>query len=243
MKQRPDSGDPARVFDKQKESTGNDEDWSATARDLNSIDPPVIGDATSATRQRGVVRVHVTAWPRFPRNQTSARPETQPLRRRKGKRSGCPDRGSRPGPASMAPGITSTTALSTISMIAMDRVSEAKASPRAVRGATPARSSGNHRQKIAKQERQVPRRARMVLTWSPASIRSRRPCRRPSPIRTSRQISEGVAAERERRFKESRWVTSCALSICDSGRQLIRRPGSRRKAEHELAVALRHCYR
>jgi len=42
-----------------------------------------------------------------------------------------------PGPAFMAPGIAHMTALSTISMIAIDAVSEANASPRAVRNATP----------------------------------------------------------------------------------------------------------
>jgi hypothetical protein len=48
-----------------------------------------------------------------------------------------------PNPASIAPGITNITALSTISIIIIDTVSEAKASRSAARNATPDRSNGN----------------------------------------------------------------------------------------------------
>ena len=53
-----------------------------------------------------------------------------------------PQKSSVSSPASIAPGITSTIALSTISIVVMLSVSEARATPATRRTGSPARSSG-----------------------------------------------------------------------------------------------------
>ena len=100
-----------------------------------------------------------------------------------------------PRPASIAPGMATTIALSTISMSAIESVSEARAIGMTARARGPARSSGRLVSAVAEQERQRDGEhdgAQVARTRA----RCRSPCRR---SRRSRSRSGSAASRRSRR--------------------------------------------